>query len=61
MGQNIISNNAVSERYDYQKQVERLLPVGRMYFETYRHVRVDRQTIKLIKPKKDEAEDETSI
>lgn len=51
---NVLSNNGLSEDYDRRKQLERLTPIGRMYFETYRHVRVDDKTIKLIKKKKHE-------
>lgn len=46
---NILTNNRQSEEYEMKKQVEKLLPIGREIFNTYRHVRVDERTVLLKK------------
>lgn len=40
----------MADRFELRKQMERLQPIGRMYFEKYEHIRVDEKTIKLVKP-----------
>lgn len=50
MGQNILSNNAISENYDRRIALEKLTPIGREILEKYKRVRVDARTVKLVKP-----------
>ena len=46
------SNDYLGQNFERKIEVERLTPIGRMYLETYIRVRVDENTIKLVKPSK---------
>ena len=46
------SNDFIGQNYERKIELERLTPIGRMYLETYIRVRVDENTIKLVKPSK---------
>jgi len=49
MSRNLLSNNAISESFMLREQVEKLTPIGKMYLENYKKVRVDEKTIELRK------------
>lgn len=46
---NILSNNKQSDEYERRLEVEKLRPIGREIFNTYKHVRVDERTVILKK------------
>lgn len=48
---NILSNNKQADRYEMRKRIEKLTPIGQMYFDNYEHVRKDDRTIILKKRK----------
>ena len=43
------SNDYLGQNFERKIEVERLTPIGRMYLETYKPMRVDNRTIRLIK------------
>lgn len=49
MSRNLLSNNAISESFMLREQVEKLTPIGKMYLENYKKVRVNNKTIELRK------------
>jgi hypothetical protein len=46
------SNDFIGQNYERKIELERLTPIGQMYLETYIRVRVNENTIKLVKPSK---------
>ncbi len=44
------ANDYLGQDYERKIELEKLTPIGRMYLETYKPVRIDDKTIKLIKP-----------
>ena len=46
---NILTNNKQSDEYEMRKQIEKLTPIGKMFFDTYEHVRIDSRTVILKK------------
>lgn len=43
------SNDFIGQNYERKIELERLTPIGRMYLEKYKPMRVDNRTIRLIK------------
>lgn len=43
------SNDYLGQKFERKIELERLTPIGRMYLETYKPMRVDNRTIRLIK------------
>lgn len=50
MSNNILHNTKMAERFEQRRQAENLQPIGQMYFDNYKHTKVDNRTIKLVKP-----------
>lgn len=45
------ANDFIGQNYERKIELERFTPIGRMYLETYKPMRVDNRTIRLVKPK----------
>lgn len=45
----LLSNNKQSDEYERRMEIEKLRPIGREIFNTYKRVRVDERTVVLKK------------